>query len=105
MAWLLVVLAGLMEIVWSSALKRAEGFRRPAWFVAGLCIAVTSLLLLSFALRDLPVSAAYAVWVGIGAAGVAITGVIVFADRLSVGRVMSIVAICVGTVGLTVLTT
>lgn len=104
MAWLLVVGAGLLEVIWSSALKRAEGFQRPAWLVAGLMIAVASLGVLTLALRDLPVSLAYAVWVGIGSVGAAIAGIVLFSDRLSVGRALSIAAICAGAVGLTLLT-
>lgn len=103
MAWVLLVVAGLLEIAWSAALKKADGLRRPGWSVTGIALAVLSLGLLSVALRDLPVGTAYAIWVGIGAVGVALTGVLAFGDRATPVRLLSITAVIVGIAGLKLL--
>ena len=72
MAWLFLVAAGLLEIVWAIALKQSDGFTRLWPSVIGISTALASFLLLTMALRHLPVGTAYAVWVGIGAIGVAL---------------------------------
>lgn len=98
--WLLVVAAGLLEAVWAGALKKSDGARGPAWALAGLAIAMVSLVLLSLALSHLPVGTAYAVWVGVGAGGVALTGLIAFKETFSPLRVLSLVAVIIGIAGL-----
>ncbi|WP_147917760.1 DMT family transporter [Ruania zhangjianzhongii] len=103
MAWAFLVIAGLLEIAWSSALKNADGLRRPGWSVTGIALAVLSLALLSVALRDLPVGTAYAIWVGIGTVGVAVTGILAFGDRATPVRLLSIAAVVVGIGGLKLL--
>lgn len=103
MAWVVLVIAGLLEIAWSSALKKADGLRKPGWSIAGIGLAIVSLALLTIALRALPVGTAYAVWVGIGAVGVALTGMVVFGERATPGRVVSLAAIVVGIAGLKLL--
>ena len=100
MAWLIVVLAGLLEVVWASALARAEGFDRPGWAEFALVVATASVLLLAQALRDLPLGTAYAVWVSIGTLGVAVVGVVGFGETLSLHRVACLLAILGGVVGL-----
>lgn len=100
MSWVTLIAAGLLEIAWSSALKRAEGMRRPGWAITGIVLAVISLCLLSLALRELPMGTAYAVWVGVGATGIALTGIIAFHDPATLGRFISIAAIVAGIVGL-----
>jgi quaternary ammonium compound-resistance protein SugE len=103
MAWVILVAAGLLEIAWASALKKSGGLRRPGWSATGITLAMLSLLLLSLALRDLPVGTAYAVWVGIGAAGVALTGILAFGDRATPARLLSLTAIIAGVAGLKIL--
>ncbi|HLR96707.1 MAG TPA: multidrug efflux SMR transporter [Jiangellaceae bacterium] len=103
MAWATLILAGLLEIVWSSALKKADGLRRPGWSIAGIALAILSLALLSLALRELPIGTAYAVWVGIGAVGVALTGIIAFDDKATPARLASLTAIITGIAGLKLL--
>ncbi|EHR58964.1 DMT family transporter [Saccharomonospora cyanea] len=103
MAWALLILAGLLEIAWSYALKKAEGLREPGWGITGITLAILSLVLLSLALRELPVGTAYAVWVGIGAVGVALTGIIAFGDRATPPRLALLAAILAGIVGLNLL--
>ncbi|MDG4795752.1 multidrug efflux SMR transporter [Micromonospora sp. WMMD1082] len=103
MAWVFLVVAGLLEIAWSSALKKADGLRRTGWSIAGIALAILSLALLSLALGDLPVGTAYAVWVGIGAVGVALTGIVAFGDRATPTRLAGLAAIVTGIVGLKLL--
>ncbi|MBE1491219.1 DMT family transporter [Plantactinospora soyae] len=100
MAWLLLIIAGLLEIVWALALKQAEGFTRlwPSLLAGGT--ALLSFGLLSLALRDLPVGTAYAVWVGVGAVGVTIAGIVALGESLSPQRLLFVALIAVGIIGL-----
>lgn len=100
MAWLLLVIAGLLEVVWASALKQSDGFTRLWPTVLGLGGALVSLLLLGLALRSLPAGTGYAVWVGIGAVGVVLAGAIAFGEALTVGRAVFLAMIVAGIVGL-----
>ncbi len=98
MAWILLVGAGLLEIVWTIALKYADGFTRLGPSALALIVAGVSFFMLSVALRYLPVGTAYAVWVGIGAVGVA--GIIVFGEGLSLLRLGFLALILFGIIGL-----
>ena len=100
MAWTVLVGAGLLEIVWAIALKHADGFTRFWPSAVGLAAAVVSFVMLSTALRSLPVGTAYAVWVGIGALGVAITGIIALGESASLPRMGLLALILIGIVGL-----
>ncbi len=100
MAWLMLVCAGLLEIVWATALKQSEGFTRLWPSVVGVGGAVLSFVLLALALRQLPAGTGYAVWVGIGAVGVAITGIVLLGEAPSAARVLFLIVIVVGLVGL-----
>jgi quaternary ammonium compound-resistance protein SugE len=100
MAWLYLLIAGLLEIAWAIGLKYTDGFTRlvpSVWTVASM---VASLLFLGLALKTLPVGTAYAVWTGIGAVGVAILGIILFAEPANALRLGSIALIVSGIVGL-----
>jgi quaternary ammonium compound-resistance protein SugE len=100
MAWALLVLAGLLEIVWALGLKHTEGFSRlwpSVWTLAAMAASFT---LLSFALKTLPVGTGYAVWVGIGAVGTAIVGIVWLGEPVNAGRLLSLSLIVVGIVGL-----
>ncbi|CAB3636999.1 Small multidrug resistance protein [Achromobacter aegrifaciens] len=77
MAWGFLVLAGMLEIVWALALKQADGLTRFWPSLIGISVAMLSLVLLALALKHLPVGTAYAIWVGIGAFGVAVFGTLV----------------------------
>ncbi len=101
-AWLLLVSAGLLETVWATALKHSDGLARLAPAAVAIVAAVASFALLAAALARLPVGTAYAVWVGIGAAGVAIAGVVAFGDDLTLARVAFVALIVAGVVGLRV---
>lgn len=100
MAWALLVLAGLLEIVWALGLKHTEGFSRlwpSVWTLAAMAASFT---LLSFALKTLPVGTGYAVWVGIGAVGTAVVGIVWLGEPVNAGRLLSLSLIVVGIVGL-----
>ncbi|WP_298805717.1 multidrug efflux SMR transporter [uncultured Pseudokineococcus sp.] len=100
MAWVLVIAAGLLETVFAVALKLSDGFSRPGWTVTFVVAAVASFTLLSRALGDLPVGTAYAVWVGIGAVGTAVVGMAVLGDPVTTGRLLSLLLVVAGVVGL-----
>jgi quaternary ammonium compound-resistance protein SugE len=100
MSWLLLVVAGLFEIGWAIGLKYTDGFTRlwpTVWTVAAMVI---SLALLGLALKTIPVGTGYAVWTGVGAAGTAILGIILFAEPATALRLGCIGLIVAGIVGL-----
>ncbi|MCT2590401.1 multidrug efflux SMR transporter [Streptomyces sp. N2-109] len=99
-AWTLLVIAALLELVWALALKQSEGFTRLWPSVLGVTVALTSFVLLSFAITSLPVGTAYAVWVGIGAAGVYVAGVAAFGEELTWARAGCVLLILGGVAGL-----
>jgi len=100
MAWLLLLVAGLLEVGWAIGLKYTEGFTRlwPSVFT-GACM-LASIVLLGIAMRSLPVGTSYAVWVGIGAVGTAILGIVLFGESANAGRLVSLGLIVAGIVGL-----
>lgn len=100
MAWMILVGAGLLEIVWATALKDAEGFTRLWPSVIGIVFSLVSFFMLAVALKSLPVGTAYAVWVGIGVSGVAIAGMIAFGESVSPLRLGFIALILFGVIGL-----
>ncbi|QES48435.1 hypothetical protein DEJ50_12025 [Streptomyces venezuelae] len=100
MAWVLLLLAGVLEVGWSIGMKFTEGFTRlwPSVFTgAGI---VASMLLLSMAAKTLPIGTAYGVWVGIGAAGAAILGMAVLGEPVTAARIFFICLLLVAVVGL-----
>lgn len=100
MAWFTLTIAGLLEVVWAIGLKYSEGFTR-FWPSVGTIIAMAlSVVLLSIAMRDLPMGTAYAVWVGIGAVGTVILGIFLFNEPTSALRMVSLTLIIAGIVGL-----
>lgn len=100
MNWLMLVLAGLFEIVWAIGLKYTDGFTR-FWPSMGTALAMLiSVSLLGLAMKTLPVGTAYAVWVGVGAIGTAILGIVLFGEVASVARVFSLLLILCGIIGL-----
>ncbi|MGB3864935.1 MAG: quaternary ammonium compound efflux SMR transporter SugE [Xanthobacteraceae bacterium] len=104
MAWLILFVAGLMEVGWAVGLKYTEGFTRLVPSVLTLAAMTVSILLLALALKTLPMGTAYAVWTGIGAVGTAILGIVLFGDPATVARLASIGLIVAGIVGLKLVT-
>ena len=100
MAWIQLLLAGLFEIGFAMGLKYTEGFTRLWPSVGTVVSAAISLWLLTQALRAIPIGTAYAVWTGIGAVGVAVLGVVLFADSASPARLACIGLIVAGVAGL-----
>jgi len=100
MAWVILFFAGLMEICWAIGLKYTEGFSRLLPSVLTLAAMLLSIVLLSIALRTLPVGTAYAVWTGIGAVGAFVVGLLFFGDQASTIRIVSICLIAAGIVGM-----
>lgn len=100
MAWLLLIVAGLMEVGWAIGLKYTEGFTRLWPSVFTLTAMVASVVLLGVAMKTLPVGTSYAVWVGVGAVGTAILGIILFGEPASAGRIASLGLIVAGIIGL-----
>lgn len=100
MAWMILIGAGLLEIVWATALKNADGFTRLWPSVIGITFALVSFIMLAVALRSLPMGTAYAVWVGIGVLGVAIAGMLAFGESASLLRLGFIAMILIGVIGL-----
>jgi quaternary ammonium compound-resistance protein SugE len=100
MAWALVILAGLFETGFALSLKASSGFTRPVPTVLFVVCAAASFTLLATALRSLPVGSAYAVWTGIGAAGTAAAGMVFLGESTEVLKLVSIVLIVAGVVGL-----
>ncbi len=99
-AWLIVLIAGLLETGWALGLKFSDGFTKPIPSVLTVIGAAASFWLLSIAMKDLPVGTAYAVWVGIGAVGTAILSVFLFGDPVNLMRVAGIGLIIAGILAL-----
>ncbi|MQY04863.1 DMT family transporter [Actinomadura macrotermitis] len=100
MAWFLVVVAGLFEVAMAASLKLSKGFSQPLPSVSFLVFAVASFGLLNLALRTLEVGTAYAVWVGIGAVGTAVLGMVALGDQVSPLKLGALALIVAGVVGL-----
>jgi quaternary ammonium compound-resistance protein SugE len=100
MNWLILVAAGLLEIGWAIGLKYTEGFTR-LWPTVGTLVAMLlSIVLLSIAMKSIPVGTAYAVWVGVGAVGTAILGIVLLGEPTTTARLLSLALIVAGIVGL-----
>jgi len=99
-AWLILLVAGLLEIGWAVGLKYTEGFSRPLPTVLTVSAMVLSMGLLGVAMRELPAGTAYAIWTGIGAVGTVIAGIILFQESMAVMRLISVALIVAGIIGL-----
>lgn len=100
MAWIILFVAGLLEVVWAIGLKYSHGFTRLTPSIITLVAMAASFLLLANAMKTLPMGTAYAVWTGIGAVGAAVTGIILMGESASVVRVISLCLIISGIIGL-----
>jgi len=100
MSWLILFLAGIFEIVWAIGLRYTHGFTKITPTIFTIIAMIISFYLLSLALKALPLGTAYAIWVGIGTIGTVIAGVILFSEPTSVIRIVSIILILVGIIGL-----
>jgi quaternary ammonium compound-resistance protein SugE len=103
-SWLILLVAAALEIVWASGLKSTQGFTK-LWPSVGVITAMAaSMWLLAIAARTLPIGTAYAVWTGIGAVGTALVGIFLFKEPATAARMVCILLIVAGIVGLKVFT-
>ncbi len=103
MAWILLVVSGVLETVWAAALSQSRGFTRLVPSVVFGVALVLSMAGLAYALRTIPVGTGYAVWVGIGAVGAATYGMVVLGETVSAARILCLVLIVAGVLGLKLL--
>lgn len=102
MGWIFLVLAGLLEVVWAIGLKYTDGFTKLWPSVFTVVTMGGSFYLLSLATRTLPLGTAYGVWVGIGAVGAALAGILLFKEPMTTLRILSIALVIAGIIGLKV---
>jgi len=100
MSWLILVVAGALEVAWAVGLKYSQGFTRAVPSVLTVIAMAGSMGLLGLAIRSLPIGTAYAVWVGIGAVGTAIAGMLLFGEPASLVRVALLGLVVIGILGL-----
>ncbi|RXJ94488.1 quaternary ammonium compound-resistance protein SugE [Arcobacter sp. AHV-9/2010] len=100
MSWTILFLAGIFEIFWAVGLKYSDGFTKLFPTIFTIVTMIISFYLLSLALKALPIGTAYAVWVGIGTVGTVIAGIMLFGESMNLIRVISILFILIGIVGL-----
>jgi len=104
MAWTVLIIAGFFEVGWAIGLKYTDGFTRPWPTIGTVAAMLISLALLGVAMKSLPVGTSYAVWVGVGAVGTAILGIVLFGESANAGRLVSLALIVAGIVGLKIAT-
>lgn len=102
MAWILLSIAGVLEIAFAFSMKASNGFTRLVPAVLTIVIGISSVILLSISLKTLPVGTGYAVWTGIGAAGTAILGIVILSEPSTPMRIACIAVILMGIIGLKV---
>ncbi|MDQ7883764.1 quaternary ammonium compound efflux SMR transporter SugE [Atlantibacter hermannii] len=100
MSWIILLIAGLLEVVWAVGLKYTHGFSRLTPSIITITAMIVSIVLLSWAMKTLPTGTAYAVWTGIGAVGAAITGMVLLGESTSMARIVSLGLIVAGIIGL-----
>lgn len=100
MSWLVLIIAGLFEVGWAIGLKYTEGFTRLWPSVGTIVSMVISMGMLGIAMKQLPVGSAYAVWVGVGAVGTVILGIVMLGESASLPRLASVGFIILGIIGL-----
>jgi quaternary ammonium compound-resistance protein SugE len=100
MPWIVLILAGLFEVAWAIGLKYTQAFTRPVPTILTMSAMLASLWLLGIAMKSLPVGTAYSAWVGVGAIGTVILGIVLFGEPANAGRLVSVALIVAGIVGL-----
>jgi len=98
MAWVMLTIAGILEVVWAYTMKLSEGMTRPLYAVITIVVVVVSFVLLSLSMRSLPLGTAYTIWTGIGAVGSFAAGLYFLNEPASLMRIMAAVIIVVGLV-------
>lgn len=98
--WIILLIAGLFEIVWAASMKASDGFTNTVPSIITGVAAFISFWLLAMAMKDLPLGTAYGVWVGIGAIGAAIVGIVMFGDAVTPLRIAGIALVTAGIIAL-----
>ncbi|BBB61893.1 MULTISPECIES: quaternary ammonium compound efflux SMR transporter SugE [unclassified Undibacterium] len=98
MAWILLILAGLFEVVWAFAMKQSEGFTKVVPSIVTIAGMIVSFALLALSMRTLPLGTAYTMWTGIGAVGAFILGIVFFGEQLNFMRICALLLIICGLV-------
>ncbi len=99
-AWIMIIAAGLLEMLWSYSAKQSDGFAKWGWAAVTIISSLASFFLLTFSLRQLPLGTAYAVWTGIGAVGSFVVGIWLLGEPFGAWRVISAGLIVLGVIGL-----
>lgn len=100
MAWTILIVAGLFEVGWAIGLKYTEGFTRLWPTIGTVAAMVVSLWLLGVAMKSLPVGTAYSIWVGVGAVGTVLLGIVLLGEPANAARMISVALIVAGIIGL-----
>jgi quaternary ammonium compound-resistance protein SugE len=100
LAWLQLVASGLIDVAWAYATKRSQGMSQPGWALLSLGLLAAFIILLSSALRTLPLGTAYAVWTGVGALGSLSVGILLLGEPVAAQRIIFAVVTLAGIVGL-----
>ena len=100
MAWVMLGIAGIFEVVWATCMKYSEGFTKLSWSLLTFAGMAVSFLLLARATKTLPLGTAYAVWTGIGALGSVIVGILLFKEPVTAGRLIFAALLLIGIIGL-----
>ena len=103
MQWIMLLLAGVFEVLWACTMKLSAGFSKPLFTIVTFLGYIASAVFLSFALKKLPLGTAYAMWTGFGIVGTQVLGILLFQERLSIPQGFCVLLIVVGIVGLKVL--
>lgn len=105
MSWLILLIAGFLEVIWAIGLKYTDGFTKFWPSVATITAMISSFVLLGIAMKTLPMGVAYSVWVGIGAVGAVLMGVLLFSESVSLLKFISVSLIVLGIIGLKISST
>jgi quaternary ammonium compound-resistance protein SugE len=100
MAWILLIVAGALEVIWAFFMKQSQGFTRPIPSVITVATMIASFALLSVSMRTLPLGTAYTIWIGIGAVGAFLVGILLLGESASPVRVGAVVLIVVGLIAM-----
>ena len=100
MAWVMLGIAGIFEVVWAACMKYSDGFTKLGWSLLPFAGMAVSFFLLARATKTLPLGTAYAVWTGIGALGSVIVGILLFTEPVTAGRLIFVALLLVGIIGL-----
>jgi quaternary ammonium compound-resistance protein SugE len=100
MAWILLIVAGALEVIWAFFMKQSQGFTRPIPSVITVATMIASFALLSVSMRTLPLGTAYTIWTGIGAVGAFLVGILLLGESASPVRVGAVVLIVVGLIAM-----